>query len=107
MKEKRDKAEKRKFSKPPSFQEVNKEMESCAEIFPEIFKLLNILLVLPVGTATAEHSFSDMKLIKNHLRSRLSDINLGRLMRIAIKGSQLSTVDFNQVWTYTSSKIIE
>ena len=89
--------EKRKLSKPPSLQEVKKEMESYAEIFPEIFKLLNILLVLPVGMATAERSFSDVKLIKNHLRSRLSDINLGRLMRIAIEGPQLSTVDFDQV----------
>ncbi len=55
------------------------------ELFPTVLKLLNIILFLPVGTATAERSFSQMKLIKNHLRSRISDINLGRLLCIAIE----------------------
>ena len=64
VKEKRNMVEKRKPSKPSNLQEVKKEMESYAEIFPEIFKLINILLVLPVGTAPAKRSFSDMKLIK-------------------------------------------
>ncbi len=34
---------------------------------------------------------------KNRLRSRVSDINLGRLMRIAIEGPQLSEVNFHQI----------
>ena len=40
---------KNQFSKPPTLQEIKMEMESCdgyADIFPEIIKLLNILLVL-------------------------------------------------------------
>ena len=41
--------------------------------------------------------FGDMKLIKNWLRFRVSDSNLGRLMHIALEGSQLPTVDFDQV----------
>ena len=32
---------------------------------------------------------------QNHLRSRLSHTSLGRLMRIAIEGPQLSTVDYD------------
>ncbi len=36
-------------------------------------------------------------LIKNCLRSRISDINLGRLMRIAIEGPQLTEVNFHQI----------
>ena len=80
VKEKREMIEKGKLSKSPSLQEVKRKMECSSaytELFPEIFKLLNIILVLPVGTATAERSFSRMKLIKNRLRSRISDINLG------------------------------
>ncbi len=33
----------------------------------------------------------------NCLRSRISDINLGRLMRIAIEGPQLTEVNFHQI----------
>ena len=76
-------------------------MESTEEytsIFPEMFKLLNILPSLPVGTATVERSFSKMKLIKTRLRSRISDHNLARLMRIAFEGPELSVVDFNEIF---------
>ena len=92
--------EKNKLSKPPSLQDVKAEMESpdaYTEIFPEIFKLLNTLLVLPVGTATFERSFSQMKLVKTRLRSRISDSNLPKLMRIAIEGPELSSIDFNEI----------
>ena len=76
------------------------EMESCdgyADIFPEIIKLLNILLVLPVGTASVEHSFSQMRLVKSRLRSRIDDRNLARLMRIATEGPELVHVHFNEI----------
>ena len=92
--------EKRKLANPPTLQEVKEEMESTnayTDIFPEIFKLLNILLTLPVGTATVERSFSQMKLVKTRLRNRVSDINLARLMRIAIEGPELTTINFNDI----------
>ena len=75
------------------------EMESCdgyADLFPEIIKLLNILLVLPVGTALVERSFSQVKLVKTRLRSRINDRNLARLMWIATEGPELH-VDFNEI----------
>ena len=90
----------KKLSKPPSLQELMKEMESSggyAALFPEIFKRIKILLALPVGTASVERSFSQMKLIKSRIRSRNSDINLTRLMRIVIEGPDLNSVDFNEI----------
>ena len=56
-----------------------------------------ILLTLPVGTATVERSFSQLKLVKMRLRSRISDSNLAKLMRIAIEVPDLTTVDFNEI----------
>ena len=56
-----------------------------------------MLLALPVGTATVERLFSEMKLVKTRLRNRLSDSNLSRLMRIAIEGPELSSADFNEI----------
>ena len=63
-------------------------------IFPETFKLLNII---PVGIASVERSFSAMKLIKTRLCSGITDGNLGQLMRISIKGPALPAVDFSEV----------
>lgn len=88
------------LTKVPHLQELLQEMTSSdayTGIFPEIFKLIDIMLALPIGTATAERSFSQMKQIKTRLRNRISDENLPRLMRIAIEGPELTEVDFNEV----------
>ena len=71
--------------------------DAYTDIFPEIFKLLNILLTLSVGTATVERSFSQMKLVKTRLRSKIIDSNLASLMRIAIEGPELCSVSFNEI----------
>ena len=55
----------------PTMQELSAHMMSCcsyAEIFPEMFKLI---LCLPVGTATVERSFSQMKMVKTRLHNRM------------------------------------
>ena len=91
---------KRKLTKPPTLQDVKVEMEisgAYKDIFPEMFKLLDILLTLPVGTASVECSFSQMKLVKTRLRNRITDDNLARLMRIAIEGPELTVVDFDKI----------
>ena len=69
-----------------------------------MFKLLNILLTLPVGTATVERSFSQMKLVKTRLRNRVSDINLARLMRIAIEGPDLTAMKYSM---FSKRKFVE
>jgi len=92
--------EKSSLSRQPTMQEVKTNMESSEAytgIFVQTFKLLNIILALPVGTATVERSFSQMKMIKTRLRNRLSDCNLARLMRIAIEGPELPAVDFTEI----------
>ena len=61
-----------------------------------IFSSFQALLSLPVGTATVELSFSQMKMVKTRQCSRLNDVYLARLMRIAIEGPQLYTTDFTE-----------
>ena len=73
----------------PSLEQVflfMQSFESYRSIFPQTFKLVSILLTIPVWTATVERSFSHMKIIKNRLRNRLSDASLDKLMRVAIEG---------------------
>ena len=50
-----------------------------------------------VGTATVERSFSQMKMIKTRLRNRLGDLNLSRIMRIAIEAPDLKNVNFEEI----------
>ena len=76
------------MSKPSSLQDVKTEMDLSGAYrgsFPEILKLLNILLTLSVATATVECSFNQMKIVKTHLHNRLSYINLARLVHIVIE----------------------
>ena len=68
--------QKKKLAKPPTLQELKVEMTALntyATIFPNIFKLLDTLLTLPVGTGTVECSFSQIKMVKTRLRSRLNE----------------------------------
>ena len=84
------------LNKAPHLQEVLQEIKTSdayTGIFPEIFKLIDIILAIPVGTATAERSFSEMKLTKTRLRNCLSDANLARLLRISIEGPDLKDVN--------------
>ena len=101
--------EKMKSTKSPSLQDVMVEMEisgAYKEIFPEMLKLLDILLSLPVGTASVERSFSQMKLVKTRLRNRITDDNLARLMRIAIEGPELTAIDFENIFGILKNRCI-
>jgi len=57
--------------------------------FPNLACLAAVQLVLPVTTATVERSFSDMRLVKTRLRSRLGENTLDQLMRICIEGPDM------------------
>ena len=92
--------ERKEESVSPNTQEILDELNKShtyGGIFPVTWKLLNIRMALPVGTAKVEHSFSQMKLIKTGLRSRLSDSNLEHLMKISIEVLPLIDVDFNAI----------
>ena len=60
--------------------------DDISTAFPNLAKVATILEVLPVTTATAERSFSSMKLIKTRLRSRMGEKTLDHAMRICIEG---------------------
>ncbi len=72
--------------------------------FPNLAKLVAILIVLPVTTATVERSFSSMKLIKTRLRNRMGENTLDYAMyamRISIEGpGQLSDETLEEIIDY-------
>ena len=88
----------KKITSPPSLQNIKATMEtSYAYIFPETFKMMNIFLVLPIGTASVERSFSHLKMIKTRLRSRLSDCSVALHMRISIEGLEIDAIGFEEI----------
>ena len=79
-------------------QDIKDSMEtSYACIFPETFKMMNIFLALPIGTASVERSLSHLKMIKTRLRSRLSDCSVAQLMRKSIEGPEIDAVEFEEI----------
>lgn len=53
---------------------------------------LRILLTLPVSVATAERSFSKLKLLKTYLRSSMADERLSSLAILSIENNVASTI---------------
>ena len=71
-------------------------------LFPNLHKLATICLSIPISTASVEQSFSDMKLTKNRLRYRLTELSLSNLMKIVIESPEKLTdsdlEDIVDVW---------
>lgn len=42
-------------------------------VYPLVYLLLKLSLILPMATATAERAFFTMKIIKNRMRNRMGD----------------------------------
>ena len=57
-------------------------------MFPNLSIIANICLSIPVGTASVERSFSQIKMIKTRLRNLLGELSLSLLMKIAIESPQ-------------------
>ena len=72
-------------------------------MFPHLNTLANVCMTIPVGTASVERSFSQMKMIKSHLRNHLSGKSLSYLMKITIElPNKLSDDDLESIlsiWT--------
>lgn len=66
-------------------------------VYPNLAVALRILLTLPVSVATAERSFSTLKLIKNYLRSSMSQERLSNLSIISIESSVLDNIDIHDI----------
>ena len=66
-------------------------------VFPYISIALRILLTLPLTVASAERSFSKLKLIKNYLRSNMGQERLVDLAILGIESDLAKSVDFASI----------
>lgn len=66
-------------------------------LFPNVSVALRIFLTLPVGVATAERSFSKLKLIKSYLRSTIGQERLCSLASLSIESDIAEKLDYESV----------
>ena len=65
--------------------------------FPMIYRLICLVLTLPVSTATTERAFSSMNIIKNYLRNKMEDEFLDDLMVLYIEKEFANSIDNDSV----------
>ena len=61
--------------------------------FPQFQKLLVLFLTIPVTVASAERSFSKLKLIKTYLRSKMDQSKLTNLAILSIENDVARNLD--------------
>lgn len=70
---------------------------SIASSFPDLCTLFLIFLTLPVTVASAERSFSKLKIIKNYLRSTMSQQRLSGLSILSIENQRARNLDLKEI----------
>ena len=77
---------------------------SLEEIFPNVCIGLRMFCTLPVTVASAERSFSKLKLVKNFLRSTTGQERLSDLAMLSIEAKIARCVDFQDIINYFATK---
>ena len=73
-------------------------MAKYSDMMPNLAKLLNCCVVLPVSSATCERGFSTQNRIKSRLRTTLNNNSINDLMRISEDGSDMDKFDFKRAF---------
>ncbi|CAI8584277.1 unnamed protein product [Vicia faba] len=74
-------------------------------VFPLVYKLIELALILSVSTASVERAFSAMKIIKSKLRNKINDVWFNDLM-VCYTGREIfkSLNDIDIIRTFTAKK---
>jgi len=70
-----------------------------ADCYPNISIAYRIFFTMPVTVASAERSFSKLKLLKNYLRSTMSQERLNGLATLCIEKKLLDEIDIDSIIT--------
>ncbi|KAL5173684.1 hypothetical protein HKD37_16G046190 [Glycine soja] len=74
-------------------------------VFPLVYKLIELALILPVSTASVERAFSAMKIIKSKLRNKINDVWFNDLMVCYTEREIFKSLDdIDIIRTFTAKK---
>ncbi|PRQ22643.1 putative HAT dimerization domain, ribonuclease H-like domain-containing protein [Rosa chinensis] len=93
------------IQKDARFSKTNSVFDLCRRLvetrksafFPMIYRLICLILTLPVSTATTERAFSSMNIIKSRLRNKMEDDFLDDLMVLYIEKEFADRIDNDSV----------
>ena len=74
--------------------EFLKRLKDC---YPNVWIAYRIMLTIPVSVASAERSFSKLKLIKSYLRSTMSQEKLNGLAMISIEKAMVKNLNYTSL----------
>lgn len=88
-----------KFTLPDGALSAMEIFEHVREVdcYPNVSIAYRILFTVPVTVASAERSFSKLKLLKNYLRSTMSQERLNGLTTLCIEKKLLDDIDINSI----------
>ena len=69
----------------------------CSDVFPDVVTALLLFLTLPVTVASAERSFSKLRLIKSYLRSTMNQDRLRSLALLSIEAQSAESLETDQI----------
>jgi len=67
------------------------------DCFPNASIAYRVLLTIPVTVASAERSFSKLKLLKSYLRSTMTQERLNDLAMIALESDMLEKINYERI----------
>ncbi|KAL0147912.1 hypothetical protein M9458_056789 [Cirrhinus mrigala] len=75
------------------------------ELYPNLWIALRIAVTLPVTVASAERSFSKMKLIKTYLRSSMAQERMSGLAIVSINSELAKALSYEElIYDFASRK---
>lgn len=74
------------------------------DMFPNILVAYRVLLTIPITVASAERSFSKLKLIKSYLRTSMTQDRLNGLAILSIEKNMLKNIDVEHIIDDFASK---
>jgi hypothetical protein len=72
-------------------------MQKTRDPFPNLAITLRIMLTMPITTATAEGSFSKLKIRKNCMRTTMGQERLSKLALLSIESELCENLDFSDL----------
>ncbi|CAI8593708.1 unnamed protein product [Vicia faba] len=77
-------------------------------VFPLVYKLIELTLILSVSTASVERAFSAMKIIKSKLRNKINDVWFNDLMICYTEREIFKSLDdIDIIRTFTAKKSLK